>query len=185
MTSQTALPVLAIPDLEALLSAVRERAPIAGSYVHGDHHWRAVAEVGLRLLEDNMSADPDVVFLFALFHDAGRENEHTDPGHGRRGAAMAATMRADGLLKLADDRFNILLEACSAHTESFFSDHATIGVCFDADRLNLWRVGTTPNPKMLSTDAAIDDDQLIHWSKSIHGRARDWDRLLEAYWAAR
>jgi uncharacterized protein len=178
-------PTLVVPDLDKLLETVREHAQVGGSYVHGEQHWRAVAEVGLRLLEDNRRADPDVVFLFALFHDAARENEHTDPGHGRRGAALAATLRADRAFTLPDDRFKILLEACATHTEALFSDQPTIGVCYDADRLNLWRVGTTPDPKLLSTDAAIDDDQLLHWSKSIHGRARDWDKLLEAYESAR
>lgn len=32
----------------------------------------------------------------------------------------------------------------------------TIGVCWDADRLDLTRVGMTPKPKLLSTQAARD-----------------------------
>lgn len=181
MSSPAADPVQVIPDLDKLVSVVVERSALSSSYIHGEQHWRAVAEVGLKLLGTSRKVDPDVVFLFALFHDAQRENENSDPSHGRRGAALAATLRADGLLQLPDDRFNVLLEACSTHTDAPFSDHPTIGVCLDADRLNLWRVGKTPEAKLLSTDEAIDNDSLVHWTKSVHGRARSWDKLLAAY----
>jgi hypothetical protein len=73
-----------------------------------------------------------------------------------------------------------LTQACTAHTDAGFRDDPTIGVCFDSDRLNLWRVGITPDPKYLSTDAAVDDE-LQHWSRSLHGHARDWEVLLQAY----
>src|SRR3954447_7562567 len=78
-----------IPDLDRLLTAVEERSPLHASYIHGDQHWRAVAETGLRLLPETPKADALVVFLFSLFHDAARENEMADPEHGRRAAALA------------------------------------------------------------------------------------------------
>ena len=79
-------------------------------------------------------------------------------------------------------RFGLLIEACTSHTDVRFSDNPTIGVCFDSDRLNLWRVGKTPEAKFLSTDAALEDE-LQHWSRSLHGHARDRDELLQAYGA--
>ena len=169
----------AIPDLERLLSAVEDRSPRFGSYIHGDQHWRAVAEVGLRLIADERKADRIVVFLFALFHDSMRQNEDVDPGHGERGAALAEELHGR-LFRVPDDKLALLLKACAEHTEAPFNDDPTLGVCFDADRLNLWRVGTTPIPKYLSTDAALEDE-LQHWSKSLHGHARDWADLLQAY----
>jgi uncharacterized protein len=169
----------AIPDLDRLLTAVTERAPLHGSYIHGDQHWRAVAQVGLRLLPENRKADPLVVFLFSLFHDAMRQNESEDPGHGRRGCELAEELEGR-YFRLPQNRFELLIQACADHSDTRFSDDPTLGVCFDADRLNLWRVGTTPDPKYLSTDAALDDD-LQHWSKSLHGHARDWAELLQAY----
>lgn len=168
-----------IPDLERLLDAVYERSPLHRSYVHGDQHWRAVAEVGLRLLEDERKADRMVVFLFALFHDAMRQNEHADPGHGRRGADLARDLHGR-LFRLPPERLEQLLEACATHTDARFSDDPTLGVCFDSDRLNLWRVGTTPDAKYLSTDIALEDD-LQQWSSRLHGHARAWDELLQAY----
>jgi uncharacterized protein len=138
-----------------------------------------VAEVGLRLLPENRRADPTVVFLFSLFHDAMRQNENEDPGHGQRGADLAEEFQGRYFL-LAPERLGVLVEACAGHTDVRFSDDPTIGVCFDADRLNLWRVGKTPEAKYLSTDAALEDE-LQHWSKSLHGYARDWAALLKAY----
>jgi uncharacterized protein len=168
-----------VPSVDRLLDAVRERSPLHGSYVHGEHHWRAVAEVGLRLLRETRGADPMVVFLFALFHDAKRENEVVDPGHGRRGAELAEELHGR-YFRLADDDLRQLLDACAGHTDEPFTYDATVGVCFDSDRLNLWRVGITPDAKYLSTDAALEDE-LQHWSRSLHGHARDWEELLQAY----
>jgi uncharacterized protein len=169
----------AVPDINRLVEAVHQRAPLHQSYIHGDQHWRAVAAVGLRLLPENRRADPMVVFLFSLFHDAMRINEAEDPGHGQRSAELAEELHGR-YFQLPPDRFGLLVEACAGHTDVRFSDDATIGVCFDADRLNLWRVGTTPEAKYLSTDFALDDD-LQHWSKSLHGHARDWAELFQAY----
>ncbi len=149
------------------------------SYIHGDQHWRAVAEVGLRLLPENRRADPMVVFLFSLFHDSMRATDGEDPGHGQRGAELAEELHGRYFL-LSPERLGQLVEACASHSDARFSDDPTIGVCLDADRLNMWRVGTIPEAKYLSTDYALEDD-LQHWSKSLHGYARDWDELLGAY----
>ena len=172
-------PPKVVPDLERLLAAVEEHSPLHGSYVHGEQHWRAVAEVGLRLLPENRKADAIVVFLFALFHDSMRENEHKDPDHGGRGAALAEELHGR-YFQLAPERLGQLVEGCAGHTEIRFSDDPTVGVCLDADRLNLWRVGITPEAKYLSTDVALEDE-IQHWSKSLHGYARDWAELLRAY----
>jgi uncharacterized protein len=169
----------AIPDLERLLDALRERSPRHDSYIHGEQHWRAVAEVGLRLLADSRKADRLVVFLFALFHDAKRENEDDDPGHGRRGAQLAGELHGRHFL-LPPERFDLLIDACVDHSDLRFSDDPTIAVCLDADRLNLWRVGITPDAKFLSTDAALDPE-IQRWSRSLHGHARDWEALLQAH----
>src|SRR5438270_974154 len=111
-----------VPDLERLLAAVEERSPLYRSYIHGEQHWRAVAEVGLKLLEDQRRADRMVVFLFSLFHDSMRANESSDPGHGQRGAELAEELHGRYFL-LPADRFGLLLEACAGHTDIRFSDN--------------------------------------------------------------
>ena len=117
--------------------------------VHGPSHWRRVEQNGL-LLASRTGADPVVVRLFALFHDSCRSNEGTDDGHGARGAAYATKLRGS-LYDLDDASFAVLEEACIWHTDRDFSDHPTIGTCWDADRLDLGRVGMIPNPNFMST----------------------------------
>jgi uncharacterized protein len=172
-------PPRAIPNLERLLEAVRAESPLHESYIHGEQHWRAVAEVGLRLAQEKPRADRDVVFLFSVFHDAKRTTEELDAGHGERAAELAERLHGR-LYRLPDQRLEFLLAACRQHSDARFTDHPTLGVCFDADRLNLWRVGRAPEDRLLSTDAALDEE-LQRWSMSLHGRARSWEELLRAY----
>ena len=60
------------------------------------------------------------------------------------------------------------------------SDDPTTGACWDADRLNLWRVGITPAARLLSTTEARDPD-LIAEAASFHGRQYSWDDLFAGY----
>jgi uncharacterized protein len=130
--------------------------------IHGLPHWGRVMENGRRLAEA-AGADPLVVDLFALFHDARRRNEHHDPGHGARGAELAWELR-DLLPPLTDLQLDLLSEACAHHTDGRVHPHPTIGACWDADRLDLWRVGIPPDEDMLST-AAARDPAILDWAQ--------------------
>lgn len=130
---------------------------------HGITHWARVMQNGLRIAELN-GADRDVVSLFAVFHDARRVNESRDKDHGLRGAELARSFRGT-LVHLDDDRFESLYEACRLHTNGLTTAEPTLQACWDADRLDLGRVGIIPLPDRLCTDAARD---LLEWS---HGRA--------------
>ena len=99
-------------------------------------------ENGLRIAEAN-GADREVVTLFALFHDSRRVNEDQDDGHGLRGGELARSLRGQ-LVHLDDDRFDLLFEACRLHTEGHTVGDRTLLACWDADRLDLGRVGITP-----------------------------------------
>jgi uncharacterized protein len=48
----------------------------------------------------------------------------------------------------------LLLRALTEHADGYKSEDPTIGVCWDADRLDLPRVGIQPNRELLSTTAA-------------------------------
>ena len=50
--------------------------------------------------------------------------------------------------------FDLLLLAVSDHTMGYVHDDPTIRVCWDADRLDLPRVGTRTDPEYLGTRAA-------------------------------
>jgi uncharacterized protein len=161
---------------EAVFSASTRR----DSYHHGERHWRAVAHAGLQLAPSLPNCRPLVILLFALFHDAMRENEYHDPEHGRRGAELSRRLHRDGLLQLGDSDRELLYEACRDHDRGLVTDDPTIGASWDADRLNLWRVGHEPDPRLLST-AAARKPRLIQAAASFHDGEYDWDDLARSY----
>ena len=99
----------------------------AASELHGLEHWKRVGRVGAQLAAKTTGADPKVVAAFAVCHDAQRRNDGDDPGHGGRGAQLAAEMRRQGLLRLDDDQFALLAEACVGHTDGLTTFDPTIG----------------------------------------------------------
>lgn len=138
---------------QALLDAILSRSTGRGSRIHGHAHWAGVAAAGLTLLDQTPEADPLTVLLFSLFHDSMRQNDGHDPEHGKRGAALAREMRDAGEFELDDARLDTLVRACELHDKGQTSTDPTVGVCWDADRLNLWRVMRRPDPALLSTPA--------------------------------
>jgi uncharacterized protein len=128
---------------------------------HGPHHWARVLENGLAMAERN-GANKNVVALFALFHDSCRENENDDPGHGPRGAALAKEMLA-GKGIVTDEELQLLKVACKGHTHQLHNQDITVGTCWDADRLDLLRVGITPNPTFFSTLDAREPE-MMKWA---------------------
>jgi len=132
--------------------------------VHGLAHWARVYENGRRLAALT-GADLQVVTLFAVLHDCRRRNEARDPGHGARAAQALRGFPLD----LDPRRLDLLSEACAHHTDGLIEADVTIQTCWDADRLDLGRVGITPDPRRLCTDAARDP-AVIAWATQ---RARD------------
>lgn len=118
--------------------------------VHGPSHWERVERNGL-LLTTRSGAVEEVVGLFAVFHDSRREHDGWDNKHGARGAAYAKSLRGR-LFDISDEHFELLEYACIWHTHGRLSDEPTIGTCWDADRLDLGRVGIRPTAKYMSTE---------------------------------
>jgi uncharacterized protein len=164
-----------------LIASIRRQYRLSWTGVHGVAHWARVLENGLRLAPVT-GADPEVVTLFALFHDACRRNDHIDPRHGARGAALAASLLGEHF----DGRphqLHLLLQACALHTEGGTEADATVATCWDADRLDLLRVGIRPEPHRLCT-AAARDPEVLAWANDrarrdhLPGFAEDgWLRL--------
>lgn len=136
-------------DLKSLWSVVTKSYRGGERSIHGPEHWRRVERNAL-LIASRSGADVLVVRLFALFHDSRRENDGYDDGHGARGAAYAASLRGKAY-ELDDERFELLHYACVWHTDQHHHQDPTIGTCWDADRLDLWRVGMQTNPKYMNT----------------------------------
>jgi len=143
--------------------------------IHGPAHWLRVRENGLRLAELT-GADPAVVELFALFHDCKRLSDKGDPDHGRRAAELLGTLR-EPLGFLAEADFERLLFACMHHTVGWTEAELTVQACWDADRLDLGRVGIRPIPERLCTPAAREPDVLAWaYARSLTGRRTREDR---------
>lgn len=159
--------------LEPLLAAVRARSTGIGSHIHGELHWRTVAANGIWVAEPLEGADTQVIFLFALLHDSMRENDSIDPEHGPRAAAFAGRLHAEGLLSVTSAQLELLQHACFEHTNGKVSSDATIGACWDGDRLDLPRVGITPDPALFSTERA-------HASPRPFGDPPEWIELHTA-----
>lgn len=117
-----------------------------GSVFHGQDHWQRVERNAIYLAQFN-NADKKVLSYFAYLHDIMRENDGRDLGHGPRAAAFI--MKYRDAFPLSDDQFKQLKDACKGHTVGQRPDCITINTCWDADRLDLGRVGITPDSKYL------------------------------------
>jgi uncharacterized protein len=67
-----------------------------------------------------------------------------------RGGLLARRLNGE-LLGLPGDRLDLLEAACKGHTDGRTSDDPTIGACWDADRLDLCRLGRAIDPGAMST----------------------------------
>lgn len=167
-------------DREGLLLFIRDRFKIDWNGVHGIPHWARVKDNGLKLCDHYPDADPLVVEIFAWVHDLERVNDGTDPEHGPRGAALIVTELLGKYFELDDQQAEDLVIAVRDHSKGLTDGTATVQVCWDADRLDLGRVGGTPDPNRLCTQIA-KTPEMIDWShtKSLsnnYGFAND-DKL--------
>ena len=119
--------------------------------IHGPWHWDKVERNAIELCRRTPKADKLVCRHFAILHDCCREDDHTDPLHGIRAAEFVVEIQEQ--LKLNEVQLKTLAEACRYHNDGQVSDDPTIGVCWDADRLDLSRVGIAPDPLLMSTEA--------------------------------
>lgn len=126
------------------------------SRLHGLDHWFRVWKNAQLLSDRESGVDLEVVALFALFHDSMRMNDSHDPKHGLHGYKLwerFCRTRDPGRYFSFRQR-EILFEACVEHTEGLVSADPTIAVCWDADRLDLHRMGIWPDPQYMSTEVA-------------------------------
>lgn len=149
-------------DLDDLVRIVERHATHLQSTIHGPSHWRAVGAVAAELAGafraepvPTASAAPgpdrELLLLFALLHDAMREDDGRDLDHGPRAEILLERLRIDGTVTLTDTRAATLAEALRDHTNGTLSPDPTIGVCWDADRLLIGRVGFIPDARFCST----------------------------------
>ena len=131
---------------------------LSHSGFHGVEHWFRVLING-RLIARETGADIDVLEHFALIHDVMRNNEDEDIQHGNRAAEFIGVF-ANDWIHLSSDQIEQLKEAVRYHSMGRLTRDITIQSCWDADRLDLGRVGIRPNSTYLGTKIARDPEFL-------------------------
>ena len=164
-------------DFSALQEFLENQRSTEYFSVHGLEHWNQVEYNGL-LLAPHTGADILVVRLFSLFHDSRRLNDHGDPKHGERGAILARELR-NKMFELSDEQFEWLCIACEKHTHTHLTGNPTIDTCFDADRLDLGRVGILPHPAKMATVYGAKLAQKLQEEKVSPYHVREWLSKLE------
>ena len=108
-----------------ILKLLKTKSNFYSSIIHGVKHWKTVESNGLYL---------------------------ADFKHGLRGSIFAQKHR--DIIDLNDNQFQQLLKACEGHTTGERPDCITINTCWDADRLDIGRVGIQPRSQYLYTTEA-------------------------------
>lgn len=122
--------------------------------IHGLPHWSRVWFHGRRIAA-TLDLDPAVLAWFAFLHDSQRRNDGHDPLHGPRAADFAVQLRRDGVITELDaPAFERLCEAMRLHSDGHTEADPHLQACWDADRLDLGRVGIRPRPDRLCTAPA-------------------------------
>ncbi len=132
------------------VQAIRNEFRLDWRGIHGVGHWARVRANGLTIAAAN-GANKRVVEYFAFLHDTCRQTDGRDHGHGQRAALFAGSIRKS-LIKLDDEEFDLLVAAIEGHTRGQVQGNLTISTCWDADRLDLTRIGITPDPARLCTE---------------------------------
>lgn len=128
--------------------------------VHGLAHWARVWVNG-RHLAAHYDVDPLLAAWFAFLHDCRRVDDGADEGHGLRAALLAQRLWTVGAMhELGPRNFDHLLLALSRHSDGETDAPLEVQVCWDADRLDLGRVGIRPDPRRLCTDEARREEVL-------------------------
>ncbi|MEI8299055.1 MAG: hypothetical protein WCH32_13625 [Pseudomonadota bacterium] len=149
-------------DTPALLRILRREFRLDWHGIHGAAHWARVRANG-RALAALTGARVDVVEAFAWVHDSQRHDDGRDPAHGLRAARWAETVN-DTLLFLDGDGLALLTSACTDHSRGLREADITVQTCWDADRLDLGRIGIRPDPRRLCTVPAACDPELLEWA---------------------
>lgn len=135
--------------IEKLRVYAIKHSKMGSGSVHDIAHWDRVAKNADLL--NTSDVDLLVVKAFAYIHDVERDDDGYDLQHGPRAAALVNEIRDTELAFLNDDEILQLKKACELHTTTLRTEDATVNACFDADRLDLGRVGITPNPDKMAT----------------------------------
>ena len=145
-----------------LIALIKSEFKLDWQGIHGASHWARVLHHG-KNIGVLRKADLLVVELFGFLHDSCRLDDAKDPQHGARAAEFAHGIHGD-YYQLQPKQLDKLCYALKHHSGGETSMDPTIQTCWDADRLDLGRVGIFPSPKFLSPQAHLFIDLAYDWS---------------------
>ncbi len=137
-----------------MISLARQQFRLDWHGVHGVPHWARVRWNGVTMAAVN-GARADVVELFSFLHDCQRHHDGLDRAHGARAAGYVLSMGQQEL-GLDPAGLEMLAYAVRHHSDGLTEADVTVQTCWDADRLDLGRVGITPRAERLCTAEARD-----------------------------
>lgn len=141
-----------------------ERFQLDRDGIHGVAHWSRVSYHG-EVLREIEGGDLEVIRMFSFFHDCCRESDGHDVLHGDRAGEYVKSLYDSGKIRLTDSQMEVLLLAMRGHTGEIYHSDKTVQCCWDADRLDLGRVGIQPDPFYLNTDTAkVMIANSVYWS---------------------
>lgn len=154
-------------DFERALAAAKAQFRLDIHGVHGLPHWERVLKHGTEIAKRDPRVDRKVVSLFAVLHDSQRLNDGDDPKHGLRAAIWTIDMDNTGLINLSREQGIELFLALRDHSVGGSTEAPTVQACWDADRLDLGRVGIKPEAKYLGSEYARRPDVIeAAWQES-------------------
>jgi uncharacterized protein len=149
-------------DRTGLIALIKSEFKLNWQGIHGASHWARVLHHG-KNIGRLRGADLLVVELFGFLHDSCRWDDGRDPLHGQRAAEFANDIHRH-YFDLQPLQLDYLCYALRHHSGGEVSTSVTIQTCWDADRLDLGRVGIFPSPKYLSKEASLFIDLAYDWS---------------------
>lgn len=139
--------------------------------LNGDHgilHWERVY-INCLKLSKYYQVNSEVFELFSLLHDSKRKTEYEDIEHGKRSGLFIKELINNRIIQLSNEDKKRLIFACSNHTKpnknaKLYLD-PVVQICFDADRLDIGRVGIIPEEKYFLTKYAkrlVEDEKYYY-----------------------
>ena len=155
-------------DRSGLIALIKSEFKLDWHGIYGANHWARVLHHGKNIAQIR-KGDLLVVELFGFLHDSCRLAEGRDPLHGERAAEFAQGIHGD-YFDLQPLQLDYLCYALRHHSGGEVSNNATIQTCWDADRLDLGRVGIFPSAQYLSQEASLFIDLAFDWSTQPTGK---------------
>lgn len=161
------------------------------SELHGVAHWARVCRFGEYLARRMLLPDryAECVSVFAWTHDLARINDEGGREHAIDGACYLDTVAPIAFPSLLPEQHAIVRTAIHYHSHGCATDEAkyqgwfeglegdrgkildTVACCWDADRLDLLRLGFEPDPARMSTPYW---DELVPLAKRLNRFDRLW-----------